>query len=95
MGILKRRLEPLIEFVYGQVVHRHLSQDLQLELKMLARQESIDYLRKNMRSAMIAGSRKALHRLAIDHVSGEGLFLELGVKKGGTIQRTLLLLICC
>jgi hypothetical protein len=86
MGLLKRRLEPFIDFIYGQVAHRHLSQDLELQLKVIARQESVDYLREHMQAAMIMGSRKNLHRLAIDHVSVDGLYLELGVKKGGTVR---------
>jgi hypothetical protein len=60
--------------------------DLQLNLELEAMHESVAYIKKNMREAMIFSSWHALHSYAIEHAELNGLFLEFGTKRGHSIR---------
>jgi hypothetical protein len=71
---------------YRQLVRNEYAKDLLLDLQLDAKRESITYIKQHMRASMICSDRPALHRLAFDHVSLDGLILEFGVKRGATIK---------
>jgi len=86
MGLLRRRKTPVLTRLYNRLVRAQLARDLLLDLQLEAKRESLAYLQAHMRDAIICDERGALHRLAIEHATIDGLFLELGVKSGGSIR---------
>jgi hypothetical protein len=84
MNLFSRR--NLLTRLYLRLFHNHFAKDLALELQLEAKRESIAYLMTHMREAQLCGDRLTLHRLALEQVSTEGLYLELGVKSGGSIR---------
>lgn len=97
MGLLRKTLTPVLDHVYQHLLRAHWGKDLLLQLQLQARDQSVAYINANMRAAMVLGSREALHRLAVERIGGTGdaaadaavragLYLEFGVKKGGTLR---------
>jgi len=91
MGMMRRALSPLLDLLYQRLVRAHYAKDLLLELQLEAKRESIDYVQAHMRGAMVLGSREALHRLALERAAAadapaDGLYIELGVKKGASLR---------
>ncbi len=82
MGILSNVATRL----YHHLVGAHFANDLQIALQLEARKEAVAYIKAHMQTAVICQDKPALHRLAFDHVSLEGLVLEFGVKSGTTIK---------
>ena len=60
--------------------------DLQLNLDLEAMHESVAYIKKNMRDAMIFSSWHGLHSYAVEQADLNGLFLEFGTKRGHSIK---------
>ena len=60
--------------------------DLQLHLEMDAMRETLEYIKSNMSDSMIFTDWHDLHAYAMEHVNVDGMFLELGVKRGGSIR---------
>ena len=60
--------------------------DLQLHLELDAMRETLDYIKSNLPYAMIFTDWHELHGYAIDKAPATGLFLEFGVKRGGSIR---------
>jgi hypothetical protein len=65
---------------------RYFANNLHLALEIDALRESVSYIRERLPDAVVCNDRRALHRLALERVTIEGLFLELGVKRGGSIR---------
>ena len=60
--------------------------DLQLHLELQALHETLDYIKANMRDAMIFTDWHELHAYAMEKAPASGQFLEFGVKRGGSIR---------
>ncbi len=86
MRLFRRRKTPFLTRVYHHLVRSQYATDLWLDLQLAAKAESVEYIRAHMRRATICETRPELHRLALDHVGVDGLYLELGVKNGGSIR---------
>lgn len=82
-----KKRPPLATRLYQRFVRAHFAKDLHLALQLEARRESLAYIKEHMRAAMICPERTDLHRLAVDHAELEGLFLELGCKRGGSLRQ--------
>ncbi|MCC7412688.1 MAG: class I SAM-dependent methyltransferase [Gammaproteobacteria bacterium] len=81
-----RRKPPVLTRLYNRLVRGQFARDLLLDLQLEAKRESVAYVKAHMRSASVCDSREALHRLALERVEVDGLYLEFGVKKGGSIR---------
>lgn len=75
-----------ISRLYYRLLHHHYADDLGFALQLEARKDAVAYVKAHMQSAMICDDRLALHQLALEHASLQGLMLEFGVKRGATIR---------
>jgi len=61
--------------------------DLRHQLKIIATQESIKYIKKNMNNALcFSNDSGVLFEYALSKINNHGLILEFGVRKGKTIK---------
>ena len=60
--------------------------DLQLHLEMEAMRETLEYIKSNMSDSMIFTDWHDLHAFAMEQAEVDGMYLELGVKRGGSIR---------
>ena len=64
--------------------YRSAISDIELALQQQATQSSADYVRRHMYQVQSVNSWRAVHDVAMDHVTLDGLVLEFGVYKART-----------
>lgn len=75
--------------LYRRIVHKYFVQDMLLDLKLAAKQESVAYIRQHLAQAMLVNDRYALLDLAIDaakKATPAGFVAEFGVAGGKTLR---------
>lgn len=82
MRFINRYSEKLL----NRLFFRNYSHNLLWELQIRARDESVDYITKNMPRAMIWQSSRDIISHGIDESNNSGLIAEFGVASGGTIN---------
>ena len=72
--------------IYSRLIHKYFLNDMYLDLRMRAKQDSVDYIEANLKDAMLCQGRKPLIELCMKREKEarlNGLILEFGVA-GGT-----------
>jgi hypothetical protein len=85
-GRMDRRL---LGRIYRRVVHKYFVQDLMLDLRLRAKQETVDYIAPHLGTAMLLPDRYALLDHALDAAAKArpgGLHCEFGVAGGKTLR---------
>jgi hypothetical protein len=75
--------------LYRRIVHKYFVQDMLLDLKLAAKQDSVGYIQAHLGSAMLLPDRYALLNLAIDAAKAatpDGFVAEFGVAGGKTLR---------
>jgi hypothetical protein len=75
--------------VYRRLVHKYFAQDLMLDLRMRAKQETVDYIYPHLKTAMLFADRYGLLDYAMRRAQANkpnGLVCEFGVAGGKTIR---------
>jgi len=82
MRIISRFSEKLL----NRLFFRNYAHNLFWEMQVRSRNESVDYILKNMPNAMIWHSAKEIISHGIEESQNEGLIAEFGVASGGTVN---------
>jgi hypothetical protein len=77
---------PISERLFRRVLIKYFARSLIFDLQLLAKQETVAYIRAHMPDALIVRDRWALLKLGLERRKIDGLVLELGVEKGRSIQ---------
>lgn len=75
--------------LYRRIVHKYLVADLMLDLRLRAKQETIDYITPHLKTAMLFDDRYAQLTYAVKAAKAarpDGLVCEFGVAGGKTIR---------
>lgn len=75
--------------LYRRIVHKYFLQDLMLDLRLRAKQETVDYIAGRLKTAMLFSDRYALLDFAIKKAKAAapgGLVCEFGVAGGKTLR---------
>jgi hypothetical protein len=88
MATLNRGLlrEGLLGRTYRKLLHSFYAEDLWIDLRLHAKRESVAYIIDHMQEAVVRRDRRDLLRFALSRAPAEGLLLEFGVEKGGSLR---------
>ncbi|MEX2643676.1 MAG: class I SAM-dependent methyltransferase [Acetobacterales bacterium] len=67
-------------------MHKFYVNDLWVDLCLVAKKESVDYIVENMGNAQVCLDRFDLLAFALEQAPDKGLVMEFGVEKGGSIR---------
>jgi len=71
--------------IYNRLIHKYFLNDMYLDLRLRAKQDTVDYIEANLKGAMLCSGREELIRLCMkrEQEAGlNGLILEFGVAGG-------------
>ncbi len=77
---------PWGERLVRRFYYKYFARNLLYSLQLRAREQSADYVEQHMADAMMFEERDALLTYCLDRAPGDGLLLEFGVEKGGSIR---------
>jgi len=76
----------LLSRVYRKLLHKCFVNDIWLDIRLAAKEDSVDYALAHMQAAHIAQDRYDLLSFALSKANPQGLVLEFGVEKGLSIN---------
>ncbi len=74
------------ERLYLRFVHKFYARDLLLDLRLQAKQETLEYINGNMRHCVICQNKKEMFEYALTKAGQSGLNAEFGVSRGKSIK---------
>ncbi|MEL7185029.1 MAG: class I SAM-dependent methyltransferase [Pseudomonadota bacterium] len=83
MPLFKRTLS---EFIFRRFMLKHYASNLLVDMNLAAKQDTLDYIMKNMPDAPYFEKHKALVGFTLDNVEQDGLHLEFGVGRGKSMR---------
>lgn len=72
--------------LYRRFVHKYFLNDLYYDLRLKAKQETVEYIHHHMSDAMVFRDRFEQLAFAASEASADGLVVEFGVEKGASLR---------
>jgi predicted O-methyltransferase YrrM len=82
---MRRRL-PLSERLFRRFFYKYYARYLLVDLQLIAKRETLDYIQARMRDAMLFDDRWDVLSYAVEQATRPGLYLEFGVEKGHSVR---------
>jgi Methyltransferase domain len=86
MRLWRKRRVPLSERLFRRFMYKYYARYLLVDLQLMAKQETLDYIRSRMRGAMLFNDRWDLLAFALSRAPENGLVLEFGVEDGRSVN---------
>ena len=86
MRLWRKRRVPLSERLFRRFMYKYYARYLLVDLQLIAKQDTLDYIRSHMRGAMLFNDRWDLLSFALSRAPEQGLLLEFGVEDGRSIN---------
>ncbi len=86
MGSRGRERRPWGERLVRRFYYKYFARNLLYSLQLRAREQSADYVERHMADAILFEERDDLLTYCLEQAPAEGLVLEFGVEKGGSIR---------
>ena len=83
---MKNPFKNIRERLYLRFAHKFYARDLLLDLQLQAKQETLEYINRNMRHCLICRNQRELFEYALTKARATGLNAEFGVGKGDSIK---------
>lgn len=81
-----RRRPRLTERLFNRFVLIYFARNLALDLQLAAKRESVDYIQRHMRRAMLVRDRWDLLDFALAKAPADGMVVEFGVERGASLR---------
>ncbi|HEX9461844.1 MAG TPA: class I SAM-dependent methyltransferase [Alphaproteobacteria bacterium] len=81
-----RRRPRLSERLFNRFALIYYGRNLALDLQLAAKRESVKYIQRHMRQAMLVRDRWDLLDFALSRAPAEGMILEFGVERGDSLR---------
>lgn len=82
----RRRKPSLSEQIFNRFVIKYYSRNLLVDLQLAAKRDSIEYIQRHMRQAIMTRDRWDLLEFALARAPAEGAILEFGVERGASLR---------
>lgn len=86
MRLWRKRRVPLSERLFRRFMYKYYARYLLVDLQLMAKQETLEYIRTRMRGAMLFNDRWDLLAFALARAPEQGLVLEFGVEDGRSVN---------